>query len=94
MFNTCQLATLLAERDVPFDTRAVIGSQAEHPLLIDILIVIGGMAYGLAVSKKVKVALAKGSSRVGTATNTGMGAFSEKGRATARKLILQYNRRH
>jgi methylamine---glutamate N-methyltransferase subunit C len=50
------------------------------------------MAYGLALSEQTKVAIAQGTARVGTATNTGEGAFSEKERKAAKKLIIQYNR--
>ncbi|MGI6555251.1 MAG: glutamate synthase-related protein [Bacillota bacterium] len=69
-----------------------IGPNAKKPLQIKMPIMITGMAYGLALSAKTKIALAKGSSLAGTATNTGEGAFLPAERKAANKLIIQYSR--
>ncbi|MDK2824414.1 MAG: methylamine---glutamate N-methyltransferase subunit [Clostridia bacterium] len=92
MFNFAQLHRLPTDEGLKIDTEVLIGPQAKKPLKIDIPILISGMAYGLALSSKAKIALAKGSALAGTATNTGEGPFLSAERKAAAKLILQYNR--
>ncbi|MGI6226076.1 MAG: FMN-binding glutamate synthase family protein [Peptococcales bacterium] len=92
MFNYAQLHRLPTDEGKKIDTEVIIGPQAKKPLKVDMPIIISGMAYGLALSEKAKVALAKGSALVGTATNTGEGAFLPAERKAAKKLIMQYTR--
>ena len=51
-----------------------------------------GMAFGTALSEKVKIAIAKGSAMIGTATNTGEGGMLPLERKNAKYLILQFPR--
>lgn len=74
------------------DSKVTIGPAAANPLPLDIPILIGGMAWGNALSSRAKIALALGSALAGTATNTGSGPFLPAERAAARKLILQVSR--
>lgn len=92
MFNYAQLHRLPIDEGKTIDTGVIIGPQASKPLKIDMPILISGMAYGLALSAKAKVALAKGSALAGTATNTGEGAFLPAERKAAEKLVIQYTR--
>jgi len=92
MFNFAQLHRLPTDEGVAIDTKVTIGPCAQRPLQIDMPIMISGMAYALALSAKAKIALAKGSKMVGTATNTGEGPFLQEERKAAGKLIIQYNR--
>lgn len=92
MFDFAQLHKLPTNVGADIGTEVIIGPQAQRPLKVSMPIMISGMAYGLALSAKAKVALAKGSARVGTATNTGEGAFLPAERKAADKLIIQYNR--
>lgn len=92
MFNIAQLHRLPVDERHPIDTSVVIGPCAQKPLRIKMPIMITGMAYGLALSAKVKIALAKGSSIAGTATNSGEGAFLPAERKAADKMIIQYVR--
>ncbi|NLW59468.1 MAG: FMN-binding glutamate synthase family protein [Firmicutes bacterium] len=73
-------------------TEVVIGPEAKYPLKIKIPVLIGGMAYGTALSARTKQALALGATMAGTATNTGNGPFLPAERAAAGKLIIQYAR--
>lgn len=73
-------------------TEVVIGPEAKYPLKIKIPVLIGGMAYGTALSGKTKQALALGATMAGTATNTGNGPFLPAERTAAEKLIIQYSR--
>jgi glutamate synthase domain-containing protein 2 len=92
MFNVAQLHRLPVDEKQPIDTAVTIGPNAQKPLQIKMPIMISGMAYALALSAKTKIALAKGSSLAGTATNTGEGAFLPAERKAADKLIIQYSR--
>lgn len=73
-------------------TEVVIGPEAKYPLKLKIPVLIGGMAYGTALSAKTKQALALGATMAGTASNTGNGPFLPAERAAAEKLIIQYAR--
>ncbi|NLT94543.1 MAG: FMN-binding glutamate synthase family protein [Clostridia bacterium] len=92
MFNFAQLNTFPTDEGIIPDTSVIIGPCAQKPLEIKIPVLITAMAYGLSLSEKAKIALAKGSSLAGTATNTGEGPFLESERKAADKLILQYGR--
>lgn len=92
MFDTAQLYRLPVDERQPIDTSVTIGPMAAKPLTIQMPIMISAMAYGIALSSQVKIALAKGSSIAGTATNSGGGAFLPEERAVANKFIVQYVR--
>lgn len=92
MFRSAQLARLPTADDAQVDLSVVIGPSAARPLRIDIPILISGMASGLHLSERAKVALARAADAVGTATNTGRGPWLESERAATRRLILQYGR--
>lgn len=92
VFNIAQLHTLPTPEEVPVDLRVTIGKKAARPLHLEIPIIISGMAYGLALSEKVKVALARAATMAGTATNTGVGPWLAEERKAARRLIVQYGR--
>lgn len=94
MFTFAQLAKLPTPGDVPIDTSVIIGKKAAKPMLLKTPIIVSGMAYGYALSEKFKVALAKGATVAGTATNTGEGPWLPQERKAAKYLILQYNRGH
>jgi glutamate synthase domain-containing protein 2 len=71
------------------ETETVIGKKCERPLRLKIPILISAMSFG-SVSREVKIALAKASSVLGTATNTGEGGMLPEERANAKLLIAQY----
>jgi glutamate synthase domain-containing protein 2 len=71
-------------------TETIIGKNCEKPLRLKIPILIPAMSFG-AVSKEVKIALAKASSILGTATNTGEGGMLPEERENAKLLIAQYS---
>lgn len=92
MFNVAQLETFPTPGDVPVDTTLVLGKRAARPLKLAIPILIAGMAYSIALSERVKVALAKVATMAGTATNTDLGPFLPAEREAATHLIVQYAR--
>ncbi|MGI6373517.1 MAG: FMN-binding glutamate synthase family protein [Caldicoprobacterales bacterium] len=93
-FNVAQLHTMPTDTLTEIETQVTIGKRAAKPFTIKIPIMIAPMAYGVALSKKVKLALARGARMAGTATNSGEGAFLPEEREEAGIFIYQYNRGH
>lgn len=74
------------------DTATTIGPQAKRPLKLAVPIIITGMSWGIALSLKMKLALAKAASMAGIATNTGEAPLLKEEREAAKLLIGQYSR--
>jgi glutamate synthase domain-containing protein 2 len=92
LFNTAQLAVMPTPEYVPVDTCVTLGPQAAKPLIINMPIIISGMAFGIGLTEKAKIALAKGASQAGTAINNGEGPFIPSERLAGKKYILLYDR--
>ena len=92
MFNIAQLHVMPVEFENPVDTRVTVGKKAKKPFTIDIPIMVAPMAYGTALSKGVKIAMAKASAKAGTAATSGEGPILKEEREAAKYYILQYNR--
>lgn len=92
VFHIAQLETLPTPQEVPIDLRVRLGKRARRPLDLEIPLIIGGMAYGLALNEKTKIALARAATAAGTATNTGEGPWLPAERRAAQRLIVQYAR--
>jgi len=71
-------------------TETIIGKNSNKPLRLKIPMIIAAMSFG-ALNKRSKIALAKASSAVGTATNTGEGGMLPEERRYAKLLIAQYS---
>ncbi len=91
LFNPAQIGRLPLNADAKVDVSVVIGPKAKIPLRIETPLLIAGMSYGGALTRDLKVALARAANQAGTATNTGEAYLPEERRA-ARKLIVQYHR--
>ena len=89
MFNPRQMTGLYLPAESAVNMEVSIGSKAEKPLKIKIPLMIGGMAYGLGLSAEAKLALAKASKILQTATNSGGGPFLPEEPDEAGKFILQ-----
>ncbi len=94
LFPFAQIDVMPTPGDTAIDTTTVIGKKSKKPLYLKTPIIISGMAYGYALNERFRLALAKGSSRAGTAFNSGQSGFLPKERKAADKVILQYNRGH
>jgi glutamate synthase domain-containing protein 2 len=92
MFLPCQMDRLPLKDAEKVDTRTVIGPRARRPLELKIPLIISGMAYGLALSEKVKLALVKAANMAGTAANSGEGPVLPEELREANKYIIQYSR--
>ncbi|HEY3369072.1 MAG TPA: FMN-binding glutamate synthase family protein [Symbiobacteriaceae bacterium] len=92
LLNPVTLHKLPTQDGVEINATTVIGPRAKRPLELEIPILITGMSFGSALSLKAKVALAKGATMAGTATNSGEAPLVPEERAAARYFIGQYNR--
>lgn len=91
IFSPAQLAVMPSPEDSDVDLRITIGPMAKKPLTLDIPIMPGGMGYGIGISERVKIAIAKGTAQAGTLSNTGEGPLLPEERKYAKHLIIQYN---
>ena len=84
-----QIARIPLNSDVPVITRTVIGPRAKHPMVIETPVYVTHMSFG-ALSREVKMALAKGSAAVKTAMGSGEGGILPDARPYIYKYILEY----
>ena len=92
MFSISQLYVMPTPFEKDIDVKVIIGKKAKKPLQLEMPILIAPMAYGVALSKNAKIALAKGASLAGTATSSGEGPVLKEERDAAKKYIYQYHR--
>jgi glutamate synthase domain-containing protein 2 len=91
-FNIAQIDTMPTEIDTDIDFSITIGKYAKRPLQLNHFMMVASMAYGPALSKEVKIALAKGCERAGVAYHTGAGAAIMEVFDIASQVIYQYDR--
>ena len=89
LFKGAQLAKLPLNEEEPVRTETIIGPGAEHPLVIDTAIYVSHMSFG-ALSREIKIALARGSAAVGTAICSGEGGILGDELEGAHKFIFEY----
>lgn len=92
LLNPVHLFRLPTPDTEEIKTAVTIGPRARRPLEVNIPILISGMSYGGALSLKAKIALARGATLAGTATNSGEAPLVEDERQEAKYFIGQYNR--
>lgn len=90
--NPRQLFQLPTPDEQTISSEMTIGPRAKKPLTISTPIMVSAMSYGGSLSLPAKIALARGASLAGTATNTGESALSHEERDAAKLLVGQYNR--
>jgi glutamate synthase domain-containing protein 2/uncharacterized Fe-S cluster protein YjdI len=89
LIKGAQLATMPLNENERVNTRTVIGPRAKQPLVIQTPIYVTHMSFG-ALSRDVKIALAKGSAAVKTAMCSGEGGLVEESLQNAHKYIFEY----
>jgi glutamate synthase domain-containing protein 2 len=92
LLNPVHMFKLPTQDGVQIQAGTTIGPRAKKPLKLEIPILISGMSYGGALSLKAKIALARGASMAGTATNSGEAPLIDEERQEAKFFIGQYNR--
>ncbi len=73
----------------PVDTTTVIGKHAKKPMVLNSPVYISHMSFG-ALSKEIKVALAKGSAMAKTAMCSGEGGILPEEKEASYKYIFEY----
>lgn len=76
----------------PVDLTATFGRRCAKPLHVSMPLYISGMAYGLALNKSARLALAKGSGQSRIPLNSGQGPFLREERELASHYVLQFGR--
>jgi methylamine---glutamate N-methyltransferase subunit C len=89
MFSPLQIAGLSLPENAQVDMSVTLGSTAEKPLTIGTPLMIGGMAYGLALSEEARRALAIAAKTLQTAICSGEGPYLPEERQEADKYVLQ-----
>jgi glutamate synthase domain-containing protein 2 len=89
MFSPRQITKLSLPENTKIDMSVRIGGNAKKPMRIKIPFMIGGMAYGLALSEEAKMALARASKILGIAANSGEGPFLPEEPGASGKFVLQ-----
>jgi len=89
LLKGAQLAKIPLNHDEPVNTRTIIGPGAEQPLVIETPVYITHMSFG-ALSKEVKIALAKGTAAVKTAMCSGEGGILPESLENSYKYIFEY----
>ncbi|MBW6513418.1 MAG: CDGSH iron-sulfur domain-containing protein [Candidatus Syntrophosphaera sp.] len=88
VFKGAQLHKMPLNEDIQVNTKTIIGKTAKHPLELDMPFYVSHMSFG-ALSREAKIALARGSSLVGTATCSGEGGLLPDERKAAKKFIYE-----
>ncbi|MCM3091585.1 MULTISPECIES: FMN-binding glutamate synthase family protein [unclassified Cytobacillus] len=91
-FIPAQTSPFPIDGDEDVDVKVTIGPKAKKPMKIKIPLMISGMAYGIALSEQVKIALATAAKNTGTAINSGEGGILPEELESAGKYILQFSK--
>ncbi len=89
LIKGAQLATLPLNPEEPVNTVTTIGPNAKRPLVIETPVYVSHMSFG-ALSREVKIALAKGSAAVGTAMCSGEGGVLPDSIDNSFRYIFEY----
>ena len=89
LIKGAQLNTLPLNDSDPVDTKTIIGQHAQQPMVLENPVYISHMSFG-ALSKEIKIALAKGSAMAKTAMCSGEGGILPEEREASYKYIFEY----
>ena len=84
-----QLNPMPLEEHANVSLKTIIGKNAQKPMVLDMPVYISHMSFG-ALSKEVKIAMAKGSAAAGTAMCSGEGGILPEEKEAAYKYIFEY----
>ena len=88
VFKGAQLHKMPLNEDVEVSNKTIIGRTARQTLSLNMPFYVSHMSFG-ALSREAKIALAKGSALVGTATCSGEGGLLPDEREAAQKYIYE-----
>ena len=84
-----QLARFPLDKDAQVKLQTILGPAARQPLILETPVYITHMSFG-ALSREVKIALARGSAAVKTAMCSGEGGILRESMESAYKYIFEY----
>lgn len=84
-----QLNPMPLEEDAKVNTTTIIGKYSKKPMVIENPVYVSHMSFG-ALSKEIKIALAKGSAKAKTAMCSGEGGILPEEKENAYKYIFEY----
>ncbi|PSR22450.1 MAG: FMN-binding glutamate synthase family protein [Sulfobacillus acidophilus] len=87
-----QVARRPALETEPVDLSVTLGRRSHKPLTCSMPLYISGMAYGLAITKTARLALAQASGQSHIPLNSGQGPFLREERQRASHYVLQFGR--
>lgn len=90
--NPAQLSRRPALATDPVDLSITLGKRTKRPLSLSMPLYISGMAYGLALTKEARLALAHASKRSRIPLDSGQGPFLTEEKQLASSYILQFGR--
>ncbi len=88
VFKGAQLHKMPLNEDVKVNTKTILGKTAKQPLKIEMPFYVSHMSFG-ALSREAKIALAKGTSLVGTVMCSGEGGMLPDERKAATNYIYE-----
>ena len=88
VFKGAQLHKMPLNEEIEVTTKTIIGKTAKQPLELELPFYVSHMSFG-ALSREAKIALAKGTSLVGTAMCSGEGGMLPEERQSASKYIYE-----
>ena len=88
VFRGAQLYKMPLNEDVDVNTLTIIGKTAKHPLKLEMPFYVSHMSFG-ALSREAKIALAKGTTLVGTAMCSGEGGMLPEERKASSRYIYE-----
>lgn len=88
VFKGAQLHKMPLNEDIEVNTKTIIGKTVKQPLELEMPFYVSHMSFG-ALSREAKIALAKGSSLVGTAMCSGEGGMLPDERKASSKYIYE-----
>lgn len=91
-FIPAQTSPFPIDGEEEVDVAVTIGPKSKKPMKIKIPLMISGMAYGIALSEEVRLALAGAAKNAGTAINSGEGGVLPEELDAAGKYILQFSK--
>ncbi len=87
-----QLARRPKFESIPVRLNCRVGRRAKRPLEMSMPLYMSGMAYGLALTREARLAMARASGRVGIPLNSGQGPFLSEERELCSSYVLQFGR--
>jgi len=89
LIKGAQLARFPLDKNAPVKLQTILGPAARQPLILETPVYITHMSFG-ALSREVKIALARGSAAVKTAMCSGEGGILKESMEAAYKYIFEY----